>query len=85
MGPTPEGNYVHDNTYENNGYDPDPFVAGLGIPTGDILWDGSGAGNVFDEPQARGGFPPLLPRSGWPTFLQRAYWHSLNTLIGLVG
>lgn len=85
VGPTPEGNYVHNNTYENNGYDPDSFVAGLGIPTGDILWDGSGAGNVFDEPQASGGFPPLLPRSGWPAFLQRAYWHSLNTLIALVG
>lgn len=85
VGPTPEGNHVHDNVYENNGYNPDPFVAGLGIPTGDILWDGSGAGNQFDEPQASGGFPPLLPRSTWPTFLQRVYWHSLNAVIGLVG
>ena len=83
VGPTPEGNYLHDNEYENNGYDPDSFVAGLGIPTGDILWDGAGAGNVFDEPNATGGFPPLLPRSGWPTFVQRAYWHALDTLIGL--
>lgn len=85
VGPTPERNYLHDNVYENNGYDPDPFVAGLGIPTGDILWDGSGAGNVFDEPEAQGGFPPLLPRSNWPTFLQRAYWHTLNTIISLAG
>lgn len=85
VGPTPEGNYLHDNAYENNGYDPDPFVADLGIPTGDILWDGAGAGNVFDEPKARGGFPPLLPGKSWPLFLQRAYWHGLNTLIGLMG
>lgn len=85
VGSTPERNYLHGNEYENNGYDPDAFVAGLGIPTGDILWDGSGAGNVFDEPQASGGFPPLLPRSSWPAFVQRAYWHALNTVINLVG
>ncbi len=85
VGPMPERNHLHDNRFANNGYEPDPFVAGLGIPTGDILWDGSGGGNVFDEPLAQGGFPPLLPGSGWPHFLQRAYWHALNTLIGLVG
>jgi parallel beta-helix repeat protein len=85
VGPTPEGNYVHDNQYEHNGYDPDSFVADLGIPTGDVLWDGAGAGNVFDEPGARGGFPPLLPQSSWPSFVQRAYWHALNAVIGLVG
>ncbi|MFW6069310.1 MAG: parallel beta-helix domain-containing protein, partial [Chloroflexota bacterium] len=85
VGPLPERNYLHDNEYENNGYDPDTFVADLGIPTGDILWDGSGAGNVFDEPDAGGGFPPLLPRSSWPAFAQRAYWHTLNAVINLVG
>lgn len=84
VGPTPERNHIYDNEYENNGFDPDSFVAGLGIPTGDILWDGSGAGNVFDEAEAEGGFPPLLPRSNWPQFVQRAYWHTLNTVIGLV-
>ena len=34
--PNPENNWLHDNEYENNGYDPDPFVKSLGIPTGDI-------------------------------------------------
>ena len=85
VGPLPENNWVHDNEYENNGFDPDPFVAGLGVPTGDILWDGSGGGNVFDEPDASGNFPPVLPRSGWPGFLQRAYWHALDAVITLVG
>jgi len=47
--PHPENNHLHDNRYSNNGYDPDPFVKSLGIPTGDILWDGNGWGNRFDE------------------------------------
>lgn len=85
VGPLPENNWVHDNAYENNGYDPDAFVADLGVPTGDILWDGSGGGNVFDEADASGNFPPLLPGSKWPGFVQRAYWHALNAVIGLLG
>ncbi|MDX1686984.1 MAG: parallel beta-helix domain-containing protein [Candidatus Promineifilaceae bacterium] len=85
VGPLPENNWVHDNEYENNGYDPDPFVADLGVPTGDILWDGSGGGNVFDEPDASGNFPPLLPGSDWPGFVQRAYWHALDAVINVLG
>jgi parallel beta-helix repeat protein len=84
VGPTPENNYLHDNTFENNGYDPDDFVADLGIPTGDILWDVSGGGNTFDEPNAKGNFPPVLPGDGWPQPIQRAYWQALHFLIGLV-
>ncbi|MDX1662981.1 MAG: parallel beta-helix domain-containing protein [Candidatus Promineifilaceae bacterium] len=85
VGPRPEGNLVYDNTYENNGYDPDPFVAELGVPTGDILWDASGEGNRFNEPDAEGNFPPLLPAPDWPDFLYRAYWNLLNGVIGLLG
>ncbi|MCI0398168.1 MAG: right-handed parallel beta-helix repeat-containing protein [Chloroflexi bacterium] len=84
VGPIPEHNWLHDNVFENNGFDPDPYVADLGIPAGDILWDVSGMGNVFDEPDASGGFPPLLPGSNWPGPLQKVYWRALNTLIGLV-
>jgi parallel beta-helix repeat protein len=83
VGPLPEGNTIHSNTYANNGYDPDPVVAELGIPAGDILWDGSGANNRFDEPGATG-FPPLLPRASWPVFVQRGYGNLLNFVIGLV-
>jgi len=59
-------------------------VDSLGIPTGDIIWDGSGKGNVFDEPGAGVTFPPLLPTSNWPGFLENAYWQGLNLLVGLV-
>lgn len=84
VGPNPENNYLHDNQYDHNGYDPDQFVAELGIPTGDILWDGSGRDNRFDEPDAAGNFPPLLPGSRWPGFAKNAYWQALHFLIGLV-
>jgi parallel beta-helix repeat protein len=84
VGPTPENNYLHDNSFENNGYDPDDFVADLGIPTGDILWDVSGGGNTFNEPDAQGNFPPLLPGKGWPSPVQKVYWQALHFLIGLV-
>jgi cytochrome c peroxidase len=84
VGPNPENNHIHSNSFDNNGYDPDAFVKSLGIPTGDILWDGSGWGNLFDEPEAQGNFPPLLPGSQWPVFIQKIYWRALNVVIGLV-
>jgi parallel beta-helix repeat protein len=84
VGPNPENNYLHDNIFDNNGYDPDDFVADLGIPTGDILWDVSGGGNTFNEPDAKGNFPPLLPGNGWPNPVQKVYWQVLHWLIGLV-
>ena len=37
VGPLAEGNYVHNNIFSDNGFDPDPVVAELGIPAGDIL------------------------------------------------
>ena len=84
VGPLAEGNYAHGNVYENNGYDPDPVVAELGIPAGDILWDTTGANNRFDEPGATS-FPPVLPGGGWPGFLRTAYGNVFKVLTGLLG
>lgn len=81
VGPLPEGNRVADNTYENNATAPDPFIAELGIPAADVMWDGSGAGNTFNEESASY-FPPLLPGNGWPGLLQRAYGNILSFLVG---
>ena len=83
VGPLAEGNWVHDNTYANNGYDPDPFIKDLGIPVGDILWDGEGTGNRFDEEDAKA-FPPILPSDSWPEFAQRAYSNILSFLLGYI-
>ena len=84
VGPLAENNYAHDNHYENNGYDPDPVVAELGIPAGDILWDTTGANNRFDEAGATS-FPPVLPGGGWPGFLRTAYGNVFKVLTGLLG
>ncbi|MEZ4518008.1 MAG: hypothetical protein R3C44_14705 [Chloroflexota bacterium] len=53
IGDLPDDNYVHNNTYTNNGYDPDPMVADLGISGTDIVWDTTGNNNRFDEPNAK--------------------------------
>ena len=84
VGPLAEGNYAHGNTYSNNATDPDPVVAELGIPAGDILWDTTGGNNRFDEPGATS-FPPLLPGDGWPGFLRTAYGNIFRVLTGLLG
>ncbi len=84
VGPNPENNYVHNNTYSNNGYDPVDFVADLGIPVGDTLWDGSGWNNRFDEPDAKHGFPLLMPGDNWGMRSKRVHWHFLNALVSLL-
>ncbi len=76
----PEGNWIHDNIYRNNGYDPDQEVIDAGFQGADLEWSTSGADNRWDEPTAQA-FPPLLPGSVWPQFLQRAYWRILNALV----
>jgi len=83
VGPNPEDNWIHDNVLENNGFDPDPSVRELGIPGADILWDGSGDNNRFDQPGATS-FPPVLPSSRWPTPFYRLYWNVLNVLVSLI-
>jgi parallel beta-helix repeat protein len=85
IGPTPENNWIHDNTYKNNGYDPDPSTKELGIPGADIIWDGTGIGNYFDEADTVSTFPPLLPKSSWPDWWYRSYFNILNFAIEQMG
>lgn len=73
----PERNWIHDNELRGNGANPAPFLAELGVPGADILWDGSAWSNRFDQPGASF-FPPLLPGSGWPEWVRKAYWQVLN-------
>ena len=85
VGPNPEHNYIHDNTYENNGYDADKFVKDMLGQGFDIIWDGTGADNRFDEPNASSSFPPVLPSKNLPAPLYNLYWRALNFVVGLVG
>ena len=82
--PNPENVYAHDNTYENNGYDADPFVKNMLGSGFDIIWDGNGAGNYFDE-EVSSSFPPALPKTGWPKPLYNLYWRLVHFVVGLVG
>lgn len=85
IGPTPENIHVHNNTFENNGFDPDPATKDLGIPGADIIWDGSGVGNYFDEADTVTMYPPILPKSTWPDWMYRAYYTILNAAIEQMG
>ena len=84
VGPNPEHVYAHDNTYENNGYDADPFVKNLLGRGFDIIWDTNGGDNYFDE-EVSSSFPPVLPKSTWPQPLYNLYWRLMNFVVGLVG
>ena len=80
LGPLPENNWIHDNTFEHNGYDPAGMVKDLGLPGADVLWSGEGWSNSFDEPNANK-FPPLLPGRNWPDPAKRAIWHLYDIVI----
>jgi parallel beta-helix repeat protein len=84
VGPNPEHNRIHDNTLQHNGYDADEFVRKLIGAGADILWDGSGWDNRFDQPGASA-FPPLLPGGDWAPPFYNLYWRALNVVIGLLG
>jgi cytochrome c peroxidase len=83
LGPIPEHNWIHDNIYENNGYDPAGIVRDLGLPGADILWTGEGWSNAFDEPNATS-FPPVLPGRDWPDPFRRGLWRVYDTAIRLL-
>ena len=66
-----EDNCVYGTALDNSGYDPDSVVIDLGVPSGDILSDGMGVNNGFDEAPATS-FSPVLASEGWPPFLRTA-------------
>ncbi len=78
----PENNWIHDNVYVNNGYDPSPDVIEAGFRGADLLWSTAGPGNRWDDPTATR-YPSPLPASSWPDFVQRAFWRGLNYLAHL--
>jgi cytochrome c peroxidase len=78
----PQDNWIHNNTFDHNGYDPDPEVINNGFKGRDLLWSTAGSGNRWDEPTGTR-YPSPLPSSQWPVFVQRAYWRALNFLAHL--
>lgn len=78
VGPTPEGNRIHGNTFADNGRNPAPAVVAAG-GGGDLVWDGSGTDNRWEQAGATR-VPPLLPSKGWPAFLATAWSRVVSKL-----
>ncbi|HKY05890.1 MAG TPA: parallel beta-helix domain-containing protein [Blastocatellia bacterium] len=76
VGPLPERNRIHNNTYGENGRDPSESIKKAGLTGADLLWDLSGWSNTWQEPAATRA-TPLLSES-WPRVARRAYWRVLT-------
>lgn len=75
VGPTPENNWIHDNTYSDNGRNPAGALQRAGIKGADLVWDLSGSSNRWHESNATHSTPIL--NASWPAFVRRGYWRVL--------
>lgn len=76
VGAVPENNWIHDNTYSDNGGNPANAVSKARLGGGDLAWDLSGWSNRWNEAKASRATPVL--NGEWPAFARRAYWRILN-------
>ncbi len=58
--PFPDENHIYNNTLRDNGKDPDERLKRFGVPPVDLLWDMTGKGNRWNQPEGSR-FPPQLP------------------------
>ncbi|MGE0127716.1 MAG: parallel beta-helix domain-containing protein [Blastocatellales bacterium] len=72
VGAIPEGNKIFNNKLAENGRNPGGLVKELGAMNVDILWDGSGWDNSFEQSGVKA-FPGMLPTNNWPDVFRRAY------------
>jgi len=75
VGPVPENNWIHDNTYSENGHNPAGALKRARIKGADLVWDLSGWSNRWQEANATRSTPLLNAK--WPGFARRAYWRAL--------
>jgi parallel beta-helix repeat protein len=78
VGPIPENNWIHENTYSDNGRNPAGALKRAGIKGADLVWDLSGSSNRWQEANATRSTPLLNAK--WPGFARRAYWRALQLL-----
>ena len=76
VGPIPENNWIHGNTYSDNGHNPAGAVKRAGLRGADLVWDLSGSSNRWQEANATRSTSVL--NAGWPTLARRAYWRALQ-------
>ncbi|QQS48397.1 MAG: right-handed parallel beta-helix repeat-containing protein [Acidobacteriota bacterium] len=72
VGSIPEGNRIHGNKFADNGRNPAGIVKEMGAINIDLLWDGSGWDNTWNETGVRT-FPAVLPSDNWPAIARKSY------------
>ena len=60
--PNSNNNLIYANLYHDNGRHPAKTYLDQNIPGGDIAWDGTGAGNGWQEAPGVKTFPAELPK-----------------------
>jgi cytochrome c peroxidase len=58
--PNPDGNRIYNNILRDNAKDPDERLKRFGVPPVDLLWDMTGKGNAWNQPDGTR-FPTTLP------------------------
>ena len=76
VGPIPENNWIHGNTYSDNGRNPAGAVKRAGLKGADLVWDLSGSSNRWLEANVTNSTPLL--NASWPMLARRAYWRALQ-------
>jgi hypothetical protein len=76
VGTEPEDNWIHDNSYQDNGDDPAADLGLAGLPGADLIWDTAGASNLWSESGATR-LPEVLPGPQLPEFVRRGLWRVL--------
>ncbi len=74
--PFPENNRIYGNTMVNNGTNPSEKFKKNGIPGAELVWDMTGSGNHWDQPEASS-FPSFLPnenRLGLTNRIGTRFW-----------
>jgi cytochrome c peroxidase len=67
---------IHENRFANNGGKADKAIAEAGLKGADLIWDVTGATNVWNEPTATVAVPILDER--WPAFARRVAFQVLT-------
>lgn len=78
VGAIPEYTWVHNNQYADNGKHVAESLVKAGVPGRDLVWDGSGWTNRWDDGQASRS--SILASSAWPDFAKRVWWRTFSVL-----
>jgi parallel beta-helix repeat protein len=77
VGTEPEHNWIHGNSYQDNGGDPAEALLQADLGGADLVWDTSGADNQWSE-RGASSHPAPLPGPQFPEFVRRGLWRVLS-------